>query len=108
VRIFPLPVSESNKRMTLHYLELLMQVGMGLTSGQGSDPQVMISVSRDYGKTWGPERWYSAGKKGEYDRRVIARQLGQFRSGGYVKVAVTDPVQWAFLQAIGDLREGTS
>jgi hypothetical protein len=81
---------------------------MGKTTGQGVDPQIMVQVSRDYGKTWSPERWVSAGKKGEFDRRVILRQLGQFRAGGYVKLAVTDPVQWAFLQAIGDLREGTS
>jgi hypothetical protein len=108
VRIFPLPVSESNKRMVLHSLEFLLQVGMGKTTGQGVDPKIMVQVSRDYGKTWSPERWVSAGKKGEFDRRVILRQLGQFRSGGYVKLAVTDPVQWTFLQAMGDLVEGTS
>jgi hypothetical protein len=108
LRQFSLPTSEENKTLFLSKLEFLMETGVGLSSGQGSDPQVMIQISRDWGHTWGVERWVSAGLLGQYQRRVILRRLGRFRSGGVVRVAVSDPIPWTFLQCLADLEEGTS
>lgn len=108
MRIFPLPTSETNKRLTIRNLELLLQVGGATLSGQGADPQVMVSISRDYGQTWGPERWVSAGLRGQYNRRAILWNLGQIRSGGYIKIVVSDPIPWTFIQAMADIKEGSS
>src|SRR3990167_424553 len=52
-------VFNDNKRQRIDQLYVGMEVGVGLTSGQGSDPQVMLSVSKNNGKTWGSERWKS-------------------------------------------------
>lgn len=104
VRRFPLPVSEDDKRMVIHKLQFLMQMGVGTIATPS--PKVMIRISRDYGKTWGPEMWASPER--DYSARVIFRVLGQTRSGGYCEVAVSDPVQWVFLSAIADITEGTS
>jgi hypothetical protein len=57
----------------------------GLATGQGSDPQVMLRVSRDGGRTWGNERWRSIGKIGEYKKRVLwgkVRPRARFRVRG--------------------------
>lgn len=62
-------------------LQLDMQVGVGVISGESQDiePQVMLSWSNDGGYTWSSEVWKSAGKIGEYNKRVIWNRLGRSR-----------------------------
>lgn len=75
-----------------------MEVGVGLTTGQGSDPQIGLSVSRDNGKTWGAQMWKPFGKVGEYATRVEWRRLGSTRQATF-KLTVTDPVPVVFVSA---------
>jgi hypothetical protein len=74
--------------------QLIMDVGIGLSGTSetlGFDPQVMRRCSRDGGKTWGPDKWVSAGKLGEYNTRVEWKPCGQARN--YVEQFIfTDPV----------------
>lgn len=106
LRQFAIPTDE-NKWIFLRRLELEFQRGEGLSDGQGSDPQIMLSISRDGGKTWGPEIWTSAGKQGEFQRRAIWRQLGRARNP-VVRIVVTDPVFWSFQAAYFEGEPGTS
>jgi hypothetical protein len=43
-----------------------MEVGNGLATGQGSNPQIGLEVSRDNGKTWGAQMWKAIGAIGAY------------------------------------------
>ncbi len=79
-------------------LRVDMEVGVGLTSGQGSNPQIGLSISRDNGKTWGPQMWRDMGKIGEYKTRVEWRRLGSPRQFT-PKITVTDPVPVVFVSA---------
>lgn len=79
-------------------LRVDMEVGVGLTSGQGVNPQIGLSISRDNGKTWGPQMWKSFGRIGEYQTRVEWRRLGSARAFT-PKITVTDPVPVAFVSA---------
>jgi hypothetical protein len=88
-------------------LTLEMETGVGLTTGQGSDPQIMMQFSDDCGRTWSSERWAALGKIGEYARRVIFRRLGRSRNRVY-KVEVTDPVSVAFADADLEVEQGTN
>lgn len=65
-------------------------VGAGLP---GDDPQVMLRISNDGGKTWISEQWRSAGKMGEYLRRVRWNRLGAARRRVF-EISMTDPVAW--------------
>ena len=79
-------------------LQLDMETGVGLITGQGSDPQIMLQVSKDGGHTFGSERWLSFGNIGQYLTRVIWRQLGT----GYdfvFKIRITDPVKVVIIGA---------
>lgn len=72
-----LPTGQNNlKRTAQHSLQLDCETGVGLNSGQGSDPQVMLRWSDDGGHTWSNEHWVSVGKIGEFYRRAIWRRLG--------------------------------
>lgn len=68
--------TREHKRIPIDQFELLMDVGLGLQAGQGSDPQVMLRVSQDGGITWGNERRASTGKVGKFGKRVYWTRLG--------------------------------
>lgn len=84
-------LSADLQRVFYKSLELDIQPGVGLVSGQGSDPQIMLRVSRDGGQTWGPEIWRSLGKIGEFGTRVRWTRLGMARRF-VAEVTLTDPV----------------
>lgn len=87
-----------NSRGTMWRLGLDMEYGVGLATGQGSDPKVMMSVSKDGGKTWSTPREATLGKVGEYNARAIWNNMGDF-DNIIVKFRVTDPVKTVFLRA---------
>lgn len=98
---------KENQRVYFAAFELDVEVGLGATTGQGENPQVMLRMSRDGGKTWGNERWRSAGKIGEYGKRVRWERCGMARRKVF-EVATSDPIPFrltgAFLtfgQALG-------
>lgn len=79
-------------RLTLSNVRIDMETGVGTTTGQGVDPQIMLQLSRDGGRSWGIERWRSFGKIGEYTKRVEWRRNGTARKWT-MKLRITDPVK---------------
>jgi hypothetical protein len=75
-------------------VELYMETGVGLQTGQGSDPQVTLSTSGDYGATFGNERPRSLGLVGQYGIPVrwLMNGMGRFKT---FKLRITDPVKVA-------------
>lgn len=71
-----------------------MEVGVGLATGQGSDPQVMLSVSENRGKSFTEIGWRSAGQIGDYLNRAEWNRLGSAKSWTF-KLRITDPVKVA-------------
>lgn len=75
----------------------------------GANPQVMLRISNDGGKTWAAETWRSAGRVGEYLARVDWNRLGCARRRVF-EVSVSDPVAWkivgAYLELGGQDRRG--
>lgn len=71
-----------------------METGVGLTAGQGSDPVVMLSVSKD-AHNFGTERYRTFGRIGEYSNRVYWNRLGSVKPGQAwtFKLRITDPVK---------------
>ena len=89
------------KDISIRELQVEFESGVGLVSGQGSDPQAMLQISRDGGRTWGSERWASIGKIGEYTARVRWLRIGTGRDFVF-KIRVTDPVKVAIANAYID------
>lgn len=79
-------------RTSVHKLGVDFETGVGLTSGRGVDPQVMLQVSRDNGRTWGNEVWQDLGALGDYVRRVWWTRLGRARDWLF-RIRVSDPVK---------------
>lgn len=106
MRRAPHLVSSLN-RVIYDRFQLHMQVGIGLASGQGSDPQAMLRWSDDGGQSWSSVYSASAGAIGEFRTRVIWRKLGMARDRVF-EVTCSDPIPWRLVDAYLDLRVGTS
>lgn len=86
------PVYAEGNRAFHDRLEVIMETGVGLTSGQGSDPDIMMDVSDDGGRTWQALPNKKIGKIGEHQARVIWPQLGSSFDRVY-RGAISDPVK---------------
>lgn len=75
----------------IHRLEVLMEMGLGTSTGQGSDPMAMLEISDDGGKTYGRQRQGSVGKIGAYQQRLVWTRLGLF-SDAVVRFTFSDPI----------------
>ena len=97
-----IPPGQNNlKRTAQHMLQLDCESGVGLNTGQGSDPQVSLRWSDDGGHTWSNYHARTMGKIGEFGERVIWRRLGmtlKLRDRVY-EASGTDPVKIAILGA---------
>lgn len=89
-------LSQFNRiRVSLLYLD--METGVGLQTGQGFNPQIMLQYSKDNGRTWSAERWVSLGLVGQYLSRVIWRRFGSTRDATW-KIRMTDPVKFVITE----------
>ncbi len=95
LRVSP-SISAEGRRLFFSRLQLDIQVGVGLTTGQGSDPQICMQFSDDGGRTWSNEKWTSMGKIGEYRRRVVWNRLGASFNRGF-RFFGSDPVPVAIV-----------
>lgn len=86
--------------------ELDVQAGVGSSTGQGSDPQILLERSTNGGMTWGLQQApRSIGKIGEYAKRV--RWLAQGMGWQLMwRLTITDPVQRVIIAAHGDIDYG--
>jgi hypothetical protein len=81
------------------------QVGGGVQSGQGSDPQIMLQVSKDNGRTFGIERWKPIGKVGQYKSpRVMWNRLGASQDFVF-QFTMTDPVLFVVIGGAVKIRQ---
>lgn len=103
----PPRLSVEQKRVRFNRLQLTMDVGQGLISGQGSDPQVMLRSSNDGGQTWAMERWASAGPIGAYGTRVFWTRLGSGRNR-VDQLTFSDPVPFRVVDASIEYEVGIS
>lgn len=81
-----------NQRIAVHRIGVDCETGNGLVEGQGSDPQMMLQVSKDSGRTWSNEIWVSMGKIGDYIRRAFWTRLGSSYFWTF-KWRIADPVK---------------
>ena len=98
---------KTQNRIRYSHLRLLMETGIGLPFGQGSDPQVMLRWSDDGGQTFGAEYLASAGPFGSYGILVDWWQLAQGRDRVF-EVSTSDPWPVRIVDAFLDFSEGPS
>lgn len=84
-------ITKDLDRVFYESLQIQFQPGVGLQSGQGSDPECLLRWSNDGGFTWSNDHVLKLGQVGQYKRRAIKRRLGYARDRVF-EIEVTDPV----------------
>ncbi len=96
------PIHSDRKRLFISRLEMDIEAGVGIATGQGSDPQWMMRISKDGGRTYtNRQLWRSAGKIGENRTRLRWLRLGQARERVF-ELTTSDPVKRTIIAAHGD------
>jgi hypothetical protein len=96
-------IMDEDKKLFFGRLELLMQNGV---VAQGVIPQMMLEYSNDGGKTFGNVHHALTGAVGEYERRVIWRQLGASRRRVF-RLTSTAAMEHCWLDAFIRVRPST-
>lgn len=100
-------IFDAHKKIRIPRLEITGETGVGLVSGQGSDPQLVLRLSNDGGHSFGTEIWQSWGKTGEYDRRAIFGQLGAGRDI-VPELTYSEPTKFVLTGAVWQAAPGLS
>lgn len=70
--------------------------GIGLPSGDGSDPVMAMAISNDNGNTWTANREAPMGEQGAYDVRTVWHRNGRgVRPQTILRFLVNEPLKFA-------------
>ncbi len=97
VRRAPAVVNQ-RQRIFFPLFEVLLQAGVGLASGQGSLPLVMMRKSDNGGRTWSNERSANAGEIGKFGTRLRFLNTGSARLRVF-EISASDPVPFRLTDA---------
>lgn len=90
------------KNVVVRTVQLRMQQGTALRSGQGSTPQAMMAMSKDAGQTFGYERFAPMGQTGEYAQRTRWLKCGISRNP-VIRFRITEPIQVVVVGCVVDV-----
>ena len=97
-------IEADGREMVVHAVEVQMEPGAGLATGQGEEPVIWLKYTFD-GYKWSHELHGTPGKIGEHDNRCVFRALG---SGPMFacEIGASDPVNWTIVNAWADISIG--
>jgi len=87
------PIGDGVDDIEIPEIQVVFEHGVGLTSGQGSNPQVVMQFSKNGGKTWSNERWAGIGKIGEYMKRAVWRRFGMAKLRNF-RLTYSEPTKF--------------
>jgi hypothetical protein len=91
--------------LTFRSIILDAESGVGLITGQGSDPQVMMRYSVDGGRTWSSDLWRSLGAIGEPHVKAQWSNLGMGNDWMF-EFSCSDPVKFNLFNLFADIDVG--
>ena len=77
--------------LILHAVWVDCETGIGNAVPPGDDPQAIMQISKDGGRTWGQEHFIPLGKIGDYTRQAKLRRLGSAKKFA-IKFRILEPV----------------
>lgn len=89
------------KQIRFNSLQVDIEAGVGLATGQGSDPQMMVRWSDDGGHAWSTLRTMTMGRVGKGNARARITRLGKSRDRVF-EISISDPVKRVILGASVD------
>lgn len=100
-------IHNKKRNFRIASIELGIEAGVGLATGQGSDPVAGLRLSKDGGHSFGAQVFATMGKTGEYTNRCRWRRLGVGRDI-VPEITITDPVKRVITDATLVMDDGLS
>jgi hypothetical protein len=100
------PIYADGVRSVHDSIEVVLKTGVGLTTGQGSDPEMMSDYSDDSGLTWTSLPNKKIGQLGKYRTRVRWRKCGSTDSARVYRKAISDPIEVSVVDTQARIRGG--
>lgn len=91
------------QRIKMSRLELFVEAGVGLITGQGENPRVMIETSIDGGRSYAHSAWVELGRLGSNTQRCELFQMASGESFVF-RVTMSDPVPLTISGAAIDVK----
>lgn len=82
------------KQVRYNSLEIGVETGVGLQTGQGSNPTLSLRISKDGARTWTDYYTTSIGAAGVYGQQVKFRRLGICQQMTF-EISISDPIKCA-------------
>jgi hypothetical protein len=99
-------IHDDRKLLGIPVFELDVESGTGTTTGQGSNPQIMLDWSNDGGRTFKPQQqWMTLGALGAYVTRARWLGLGGHRSWVF-RAMISDPIKQTVIRAHAEVMKG--
>lgn len=100
-------IQDMQKVLFFNELIVYFEAGVGLTTGQGSNPKLKLRWSNDSGHSWSSWREGTLGKIGQYAARCKFNMLGSGRSRVW-ELYISDPVKVVLIGLELELSKGYS
>ena len=100
-RVASQPFQNNMQSFTVPSIELTMEAGVG--NAAAVNPQVIMDISSDGGKTFRDERSRSIGKIGEYNKRSIWRRNGRVARFDVFRFTFSEPAKPVIIQLTADI-----
>ena len=81
-------------RITLNKFVLMMDTGVGIATGQGSDPQIVGRFSDNGGKTYTDELWQPIGAEGSFLTELFWTKIGGKARSFIAKLNYSEPTKF--------------
>lgn len=99
-------VQQPGKGIELSSFRLIMETGIGVVSGQGADPKIMLSFSTDGGRTYSTEQWGDVGSLGDYLTEVVWDGINAAGKSIDIRLSTSDPVYFSVHSAGAEIEVG--
>ena len=96
-------LGQKGHRVQMSRMEFILETGVGLITGQGEDPKIMIEASYDGGKSWSTGTWMKIGRLGQTNILAEWYSMKSFYDM-IVRLTTSDPVAFNIYSAAIDIR----
>ena len=96
-------VGKPGKRIQMSSFELIMKKGVGLITGQGEDPKIIIEYSTDGGESFKQGQFVKVGRMGETNLKVKWDNLASFYDL-IIRITTSDAVYYSLQTAAIEAR----
>jgi hypothetical protein len=100
------PIYADGVRSVHDSIEVVLKTGVGITTGQGSDPEMMLRYSDDSGMTWTSLPNRKIGQIGKYRTRVKWHRCGSTNSARAYEGSISDPIEVQMVDTQAVVRGG--